>query len=218
MNRFIAIAFALIAVAVADHFGTQSSPAPRPPVASAAGSGASPVTSTTEKVSPRMVLQMDPRVKASSPPSAKLATPAAPPTLTQEFLATKEYAALYAKLGTLPQNAETLGVRAAILSRCGTRTDRPKKPANNKEELRAKFIASLPVNHPDNEARTRAYDATAAGSCTDFPETPVTKAEIDAAYKARARSSAQFLRPSRAKKNPKASRNPPRSQTSNSPD
>jgi hypothetical protein len=190
MNRFIAIAFALVAVAAAYYFGTQSSSPARSPAANEAGGAANPAVnptrSTAEKVSPRMVLQMDPRVKSTTPPSSKLAAPAPQPTLTQEFLVSKEYAPLYAKPGSLPQNAETLGVRAAILASCGTRTDRPKKPVVNKEELRAKFIASLPVNHPDNDARTRAYDATASGSCTDFPETPVTKAEIDAAYKAAA--------------------------------
>ncbi len=135
-------------------------------------------------MSPRAVLQMDPSVGSMPPKSRENAALSAPKSLTVEYLNSQSYGAIHAKLQGLPQTAETLRIKAEILAQCGKRSDRQeRKETESKEEKRAKFIASLPVNHPSNEVRIRAYDLSKANPCEGVPEVATNKSEIDAAFK-----------------------------------
>jgi hypothetical protein len=191
MNKFLLAATSVISLAaIALYFATRSesivpSRASKPDTSNPTDNAASkPTANPSQKFSARTVLQIDPSIGSGATSSTSAAQLQRPLTLAQELLVSRNYAAIYAKLNTLPQSAETLGVRAAILDRCGRRTDRnPHKPFD-KDEARAKFIANLPVNHPNNELRIRAHDFSATSVCAGFPDTPVTKIEIDAAYQA----------------------------------
>jgi hypothetical protein len=141
--------------------------------------GTANTAATNGKIAANAVLSIDPRVMPAAPQGTRRPQPALAP-LTQEYLTQRNYAQLYAKLLTERSSGEVLALKASILARCGTRTDKPPTEKPQRNELREKFIAALPKGHPDNALRLQAYDDMTTDGCAGFPTTPITGPEIDA--------------------------------------
>jgi hypothetical protein len=125
------------------------------------------------------VLKVNPLGRAQSAPLIP-AKPASPQSLTNEYLTQRNAAAIYARLLTEKETGETLRLKAAILARCGTRTDKPSTERDSPAVALEKFLATLPKDHPDNPRRIAAFNLMGTDPCVGFPPTPITGSEIDA--------------------------------------
>ncbi len=190
-GRIGLIVVALIACAAAGYFfyarsgGSAASPSATPQTASANGNSANDFTETaSSKISVSEVLRVAPQAgTAPAPATPKLSTAMSPASLTNLYLNERnDLTGLWARLNSEPANAESLGLRATILSRCAPRSEKPAPDPEARAKRRATFLAGLPPNHPDNDTRIRAYDLQNNDLCTALNLPPTTAADTNAAF------------------------------------
>jgi hypothetical protein len=138
---------------------------------------------------PSAALKIDPKVSsAASSGNARPqrgVLPAQVSPLMSEYLAKKDWPALMTKLASAPETGETAYLRANMLESCATKTDDAPRatPRKSRDERRAAFLASLPMNHPGNDARTNAWDlANPLDICGPIRDVKTTRKEIADLY------------------------------------
>jgi hypothetical protein len=132
-----------------------------------------------EKLSASSVLAIDPRAS-----SRKVATPVRS-TLMREFLAAKQYRALYDRLKTSAEGttAEGAYVLYEIANRCATITDRPARrtfgnAAKPLDQRRDEFLAALQSTDPMREKRVAAFEEVNTNRCLGFEGISLTQADL----------------------------------------
>lgn len=159
----------------------------RPPEYSEAETAAAPAPGATgaraalmvppTKLGAAAVLSIDPRANP-----LKGATPKARATLLGEFLAARQYRALYDRLKSSPegQTREGLYVMYEILQRCATVTERTsRRPlVRTNEQKRDEFVAGIPANDPMRDKRIAAFDDVAANRCAGMEGVSITQADL----------------------------------------
>jgi hypothetical protein len=152
---------------------------PAPSAAAAVPSGPSARSATPEKLAASSVLAIDPRA-----PTPKAALHGRP-TLTREFLAAKQYRALYDRLKSSPEGttAEGAYVLYEIANRCATITDRPVRrnfgnAAKPLDQRRDEFLAALQPTDPLREKRVAAFEEVNTNRCLGFEGVSMTQADL----------------------------------------
>ena len=159
---------------------------------------AAPVTPATPKASangalpPSAVFRIAPGLGSSSSDGssnrvlavARGQLPRALSPMMADYVARKDYSALYATALQSPNDPEALFLRAQILSSCATQTDQAAAAATRKTpaERRQEFVAKLSPTAPDTAQRTAAYDAAYADVCGTLRTTETTSKEIAELY------------------------------------
>ena len=118
------------------------------------------------RMSPDVVLNIVPGAPSSRAP----AKPAPATALMQEFRESRAHKAIFDRLNAATQrSAEEDFVLAEILSRCARITDRkqarPPRSASDREQERAKFVATISEKDPARVARIAAYDQLMSNPC-----------------------------------------------------
>lgn len=154
---------------------------PAPGAAAAAPSAdAPPRASTPEKLSASSVLAIDPRARATQAPIPVRQT------LGGEFLAARQYRALYDRLKSSAEGttAEGAYVLYEIAKRCATITDRPARrtygnAAKPLEQRRDEFLAALQPTDPLREKRVAAFEEVNTSPCLGFEGVTMTQADLN---------------------------------------
>jgi hypothetical protein len=147
--------------------------------ATTASTDASPRSSAPEKLSASSVLAIDPRTQ-----SKKAAVPVRH-TLAGEFLAAKQYRALYDRLKSSAEGttAEGAYVLYEIAKRCATIADkttwRNAPAAKPLEQRRDEFLAALQPTDPLREKRVAAFEEANANRCLGFEGVTMTQADLN---------------------------------------
>ena len=143
-----------------------------------------------ERLNAASVLKID-LARPTSAPAAR--TPRNPPSpFMQAYTEHKDWPGLYKQLKALPATPETQFLQAQLLSACAKRPPAatppgaPPRPAETREERRAKFVASLPPKDPQLEKRKAAYDAANADYCGELAQIDYDAAEVQKLYEAAA--------------------------------
>jgi len=145
-----------------------------PAPTSAAALGAMP-----GKLDASSVLAIDPRTPGKRPPVPVRQT------LTSEYLAAKQYRALYDRLKSSPEGttAEGAYVLYEIANRCAVITDRPRRNAaaapKPLEQRRDEFLASLQPTDPLRDKRVAAFEEVNTNKCLGFENTTMTQADLN---------------------------------------
>jgi hypothetical protein len=185
----------LVAFAAFAYFKWQSDQASSVDAKVAGASPASEKGLANGALPPSAVFKIDPRAAGSNAASGGASVsnmnsmkrgqlPSAMSPMLSDFVNRKNLPELLNKVSALPNDAEALYLRAAILSSCAKQTDRPANvPARKSpEERRAAFVASLPANHPDTAARIAAYDAANPDTCGSIRAIEYSQQEIEDLY------------------------------------
>jgi hypothetical protein len=132
-----------------------------------------------QKLSAESVLAIDPRA-----PSTRVA-PARRATLTGEFLAAKQYRALYDRLKSTAEGttAEGAYVLYEIANRCATITDRPARrnfggAAKPLDQRREEFLAALQPTDSLRAKRVAAFEEVNTNRCLGFEGVAMTQADL----------------------------------------
>ncbi len=135
---------------------------------------------------PSAVLKIDPRANSTTTgASTTIRTQALAKLspLMQAYVERKNLPDVFRRAEALPESGEAAFIKAEILERCVTPSDAAASPPQKSlDERRKSFIASLPLNHPDNTMRINAFDVVNQDRCGDLKNLPITKAEIAALY------------------------------------
>jgi len=150
------------------------------PVETAKVAAAAPVAAKADPAqrAPSSVLAISPRVV--SPVAARPARIGP----VQEFLAAKQYRALWDRLKNSPEGATGDGayVLYRIANRCANVTDRPFWRAPNRgrsnEQIREDFMKTLAQNDPQRERRLAAFEQVNASRCEGFGDLTLTQADL----------------------------------------
>jgi hypothetical protein len=193
VKKLLAIAV-LIAVAVFAYFkwAEERHTAGTAPKSPATAAGASTSAPAAGALPPSSVLKIDPRVGGSQSASGastgltskRGVLPPAMSPLLNDFVQRKDFPALLAKATAAPNTGDALYVRAAIMEACAMQKDRPANapPRRSRDERRASFVASLPVNHPDTAARIAAYDNANPDVCGPIRSMEYMQQEVEDLY------------------------------------
>lgn len=141
--------------------------------------GASARPAAPEKLSADSVLAIDPRAPAKHSPVAVRQT------LTGEYLAAKQYRALYDRLKGSAEGSTAEGayVLYEIANKCATITDRPRRSwgaaAKPLEQRRDEFLAALQPTDPLRDKRVAAFEEVNANRCMGFEGVTLTQADLN---------------------------------------
>ncbi len=205
----VGLALAIAAVVWWRWADTDSAPRATPPVTSVADDLRAGVAAEPKGSGKREAIQYDAKltVDGANPvltaPSASSAKPRGAPSakanppvnklspLANEFRTSKDLATLAKKLDGMRYDAEALYLKAEILRLCASNVDDPFQAARRAAlvptpEKRTAFAAKLPKDGKDNELRLAAYDDLVLNRCGGLEALRITRAELEAAYKAAA--------------------------------
>jgi hypothetical protein len=182
-SRFLILAAALV-IFVAGAWMALKSPelhevASASASAATASTDASPRSSSPEKLAASSVLAIDPRARAK-----KAAVPVRQ-TLAGEFLAAKQYRALYDRLKSSPEGttAEGAYVLYEIAKRCATIPDKPTwrnaPAAKPLEQRRDEFLATLQPTDPLRDKRVAAFEEVNVNRCLGFEGVTMAQVELN---------------------------------------
>jgi hypothetical protein len=153
-------------------------------LSASAGAEVSSATAATraaapEKLAASSVLSIDPRTPA------KRAAPPARRTLTAEFLAARQYRALYDRLKDSAEGATAEGayVLYEIAKNCATITDKPtwRNAAAPKplDQRRDEFLAGLQPSDPKRDKRIAAFEQANTNRCAGFEGWTMAQADLN---------------------------------------
>jgi hypothetical protein len=155
--------------------------ASRPPVGSEpAATGAKAPAAALRKPAAATSSPAPAPVAGANPLAAVKAMPVKA-TLFNEFLAARDYRAIYDRLDGSPEGATAEGrlVLYEILRQCATITEGRRytwKPPTPKPE---EFLASIAPTDPNRDKRIAAYEQFTANRCAGFEGVSLTQAELD---------------------------------------
>jgi hypothetical protein len=126
------------------------------------------------KLAASAVLSIDPRANPARPGAP------APVTLFGEYLAAKQYRAIYDRLRNSPegQTAEGKLVLYEILRQCAAITDGRRPGYRTTPPKRSDFVAGISATDPYRDRRIAAFDDFAADKCGGFADTSITQADL----------------------------------------
>jgi hypothetical protein len=157
--------------------GLQEAPLQTAKLAAAAPVAARP--EATHRV-PSSVLAIHPRI------AAPVASRPARVGAVAEFLAARQYRALWERLRNSPEGATADGayVLYRIASRCANVTDRPFWRAPNRgkpnDQVRDEFMQTLAQNDPQRDKRLAAFEQVNAARCEGLGDLTLTQADLRA--------------------------------------
>ena len=130
-----------------------------------------------EKLSASAVLSIDPRANPLRP---AVAVPVKA-TLFNEFLAAKQYRALYDRLMGSPEGQTPDGRLALyeIMRTCATVTEGKRAQWKPPQAKRDDFVANIAPGDPQRDKRIAAYDEFNTNRCQGFENVSITQADLD---------------------------------------
>jgi hypothetical protein len=133
--------------------------------------------SGSAKLGALSVLAIDPRAN----PLKSAARPRV--SLFNDYLRAKSYKAIYDRLKSSPEGNTPEGqyVLYDLLRKCANITDRnPRQPiVRSTEQKRDDFLAALPANDPQRDARLAAYDEVAINRCAGMENVTIAQADLN---------------------------------------
>ena len=136
-------------------------------------------TAPETKLGAASVLSIDPRTAS---PKIR-AVPAARATLFGEYLAAKNYKALYERLKASPEGQTPEGwyVMYEMLRRCATVTERTTRQplVRTTEQKRDEFVAAIAPADPLRDKRIAAFDDVSANRCAGVEGVTITQADLN---------------------------------------
>jgi hypothetical protein len=153
---------------------------PAPSAAAAIAPAPAPVSALQpQKLDAASVLAIDPRTPGKRP-----AVPVRQ-TLTNEYLAARQYRALYDRLKSSAEGttAEGAYVLYEIANRCANITDRPRRNFGNAakplEQRRDEFLAGIQPGDPMRDRRVAAFEEVNTNKCLGFESISMTQADLN---------------------------------------
>jgi hypothetical protein len=130
------------------------------------------------KLAAAAVLAIDPRTNG---PRATASAPRA--TVFNEYLAAKNYKAIYDRLKSGPEGQTPEGwyVLYDMLRKCATITERTTRQplVRTTEQRREDFVNAIPANDPQRDKRIAAYENVSANRCAGLEGVSITQADLN---------------------------------------